>query len=250
MPREHLQRLAVAAKEAFAYARQGALLRHDTGAPIVPLAAGDGDDVVVLLHGLFASAGVLRPLRAKLEETRRLHTATLSYAPGPGVRAIAARLDQLLDALPGGARVHLVGHSLGGIVVRHCAITRDDPRVVQTISMASPFGGVARAAWLGLECGRDLDPSSPVLRDLRLRSASSRVPHLSIIAGSDALATVDHALPDGDVVVLDHRGHNTLLFDDEAARVLSRRIAGLSLPGVARVMNEARAGALTPLQRA
>jgi pimeloyl-ACP methyl ester carboxylesterase len=216
----------VAAREALAYARQGLLLRHDMAEPVIPRAVGRGDDVVVFLHGLFATAGVLRPLRAAIGRHPFLHTAALTYLPGPGVPAIAGRLGQLVSAVPADARLHLVGHSLGGIVVRWFALEHDDPRVVQTISLASPFGGVPRAAWLGVDTGRDMHPRSTVLRRILLHPDAGRVPHLSIVAGADTLvpAPVAHALPGGDVLVMDGRGHNALLFDEEVARAVEQRI--------------------------
>ena len=216
----------VAGREAMAFARQAWLLRHDLLEPVVPADVRADDDVVVFLHGLFASAGVLRPMRAQIMRHVGMHAAALSYAPGPGVSAIASRLAVLLRDLPATSRIHLVGHSLGGIVVRHFALSTGDARVVQTISLASPFAGIRGAAWLGFEGGRDLEPDSSILRSLRLRSGGLAVPHLSIIAGADSLvrSPISHALPGGDVAVMKDRGHNTLLFDEEVARVVERRI--------------------------
>src|SRR5580692_3270252 len=75
--------LATAAREALAFARQGWLLRHDTSEPVIPRDVAPGDDVVVFLHGLFATAGVLRPLRAAVARHPFVHTATFTYLPGP-----------------------------------------------------------------------------------------------------------------------------------------------------------------------
>lgn len=215
------------AREAGAYARQAALLARDLE-PIVPREIADGDHVVVLLHGLFATAGVLRPLRAALERHRRLRVASFTYAPGPGAEAVAARLESLVAHLPPHAEVHLVGHSMGGLIARYYAVTRDDHRVRSTITLATPFGGVPGAAVLGLPFARDLAEDSAVLRTLRLQSPRRPVPHLSIVAGDDALTRtpVAHALPGGDVVILEGRGHNALLFDREAIRLVEARILG------------------------
>lgn len=242
--------IATTGREVAALARQAVLLRHDTAEPVIPADARDGDDVVILMHGLFASAGVLRPLRAAIERhaagkhgraatvraapvgspapppARPIHTATLSYAPGPGVEALSERLARVVAALPSGARLHLVGHSMGGVVCRFFAQEAGDPRVVQTISMASPFGGVPRAALLGFGGARDLDRSSPVLRRILLGTARSSVPHLSIIAGADTLVRppIAHALPGGEVRVIEALGHNALLFDADVAALVARRI--------------------------
>jgi triacylglycerol lipase len=217
---------ATAAREALAFARQGLLLRHDIAEPVIPRGVAPGDDVVILLHGLFATAGVLRPLRAAIGRHPSVHTAALTYLPGPGVAAIAEQLRALAAAVPQGARIHVVGHSLGGIVARYFALEAADPRVVQTISLATPFAGVPHAVWLGVDTGRDLHPRSAVLRRILLHPDASRLPHLSIIAGADNLvdAPISHALPGGDVRVMAGCGHNTLLFDDEVARAVEGRI--------------------------
>jgi pimeloyl-ACP methyl ester carboxylesterase len=219
-------KLQAAAHEALAFARQGLLLRHDMAEPVIPEGVAAGDDVVVFLHGLFATAGVLRPLRAAVARHPSLHTAALTYFPGPGVDTIAGRLGELVRRIPAHAHLHLVGHSLGGIVVRYFALESRDPRVVQTISMATPFGGVARAAWLRLGSVGDLAPGSRVLRRILLHPDAAAIPHLSIVAGADTLveSPVAHALPGGEVKVLEGRGHNTLLFDDEAARTVEARV--------------------------
>ncbi len=229
VPRERLGAIKAASREAIAFAKQALLLRHDTAEPVVPREAKLGDDVVVFLHGLFATAGVLRPLRAHVTRHPGVHAAALSYMPGPGVRALAERLSALVSSLPEGVRIHLVGHSLGGIVARYfaqAALGASSRPIVQTISMASPFAGVRGAGLFGFEAARDLEPQSPILRELRLESTQSSIPHLSIIAGADSLvkSPVAHALPGGELLVLEGRGHNTLLFDEEAARIVERRV--------------------------
>ena len=219
--------LSTRGRELAAFARQAWLLRHDTGEPVIPEAAVSGDDVVVFLHGLFASAGVLRPLRRAVEERAGAYTAALSYLPGPGVAELADRVRELLAKLPEAARVHLVGHSLGGIVARFFVQEIGDPRVVQTISMASPFAGVPRARLFRFGGAMDLDETSPLLRKIVLGSASAaHVPHLSIVAEGDALvrSPVGHALPGGEVIVMEGLGHNTLLFDDAVATLVARRV--------------------------
>lgn len=209
-----------------AYARQGLLLRHDMAEPVLPSGVESGDDVVIFLHGLFATAGVLRPLRAAVARHPSLHAAALTYFPGPGIAEIAGRLEALADAIPPGARIHLVGHSLGGIVARFYALESTKRKVVQTISLASPFAGVAGMGSFGLDAVRDLRPHSAVLRRILLHPEAASIPHLSIVAGADTLvkSPVAHALPGGDVLVMEARGHNTLLFDDEVARAVERRV--------------------------
>jgi hypothetical protein len=52
------------------------------------------------------------------------------------------------------------------------------------------------------------------------------------VASSDPLigAPVSHALPGSEVVIMEGRGHNTLLFDEEVARVVERRVLARRRP--------------------
>ncbi len=220
--------LRTRAIEAGAFARQAYLLPRDIARPVIPRDVADLDDVVVFLHGLFASAGVLQPMRAHVGRHRHIHTAATSYAPGPGVVAIAARLASLLDQLPASARIHLVGHSLGGIVARHHAVTAGDTRIVSTIALASPFGGIRGIGKLRFGGARDLDEESELLR--AIRSSSVRLPHLSIFAGADGLTkdVAAHAIPNGDVEIIHDIGHNTVLFDQRAIDAVELRVLSLS----------------------
>lgn len=220
--------------ELSAYARQARLMHRGLTRPRVRSAADDpdvaapGDDRVILVHGLLATADVLDPLRVHLEGDRRCRTAAVSYGPGAGFEAIEAKVRALVASMPSDVRIHLVGHSLGGVVARYVAVVDPDPRVVQTISLAAPFGGVAAGGLLpvlggfaGLAGLAALAPDGPVLRRLRGASWSDgAVPHLSIIASDDALVRppIAHALPGGEVAVLPGRGHNALLFDEDAHR--------------------------------
>lgn len=224
--------LNVMRREIAAFAKQAWLMRHDIGF-VVPERARPGDDVVVCLHGLFATAGVLRPLRTRLERHPHIHTASLSYPVGPGVRTLAHRLHDLMSQLPSSVRVHLLGHSVGGVVARYFAQEMGDSRVVQTISLATPFAGVDKVGWLSVDVARDLDPNSKLLRSLRLGSRRTlSTPHLSLVAENDAVvkAPMSHALPGGDVTLIRRCGHNTMLFHDQTADHVTRRVLELSRP--------------------
>ena len=218
--------------EALATLREAMLAPLDL-APVVP-AAKEGEDVVVLIHGFLASAGVFRPMRARLEAAG-VHVASFTHPPGFGVRRIARQLSSLMHRLHPGARVHLVGHSLGGVVARwyvqeECTAAGEPrptkahpgvraPRVLQTISLGSPFGGVRVAERLPLFVGAELHGESKVLARVRAgaRSKACEVPHTSLIAGDDRLVfpAANARLPRGEAVVLPGLGHNMLLFDQD-----------------------------------
>lgn len=193
-----------------------------------PSHAMAGEHVVVLLHGLFATAGVLRPLRGQLETELDCHTASFTYAPGPGVDALGQRLAQLVRRLPSGVRVHLVGHSLGGLAVRwFVQELGGDPRIVQTVSLGSPFRGTKHGRFMPGPAGRDIVPGSPVTRRIGESAARCPVPHLSIIAEHDTVVTEPASLPVGEVLVIPDCGHNGLLFHPSARESVVRRVRAL-----------------------
>lgn len=210
--------------ETFATLREAWLMPLDLG-EVLPMAAQE-DDVAVLVHGFFATAGVFRPLRARLEADG-VKCASFSHAPGQSVDTIARRLARLVERLPGRSRVHVVGHSLGGLASRwYVQELGGHARVAQTISLGSPFGGTERARPFPILVGKDLHRRSDVLARLRLRAFDHEVPHTSIYGDADRLVvpTTSAAFPRGDVVRLGGRGHNALLYDPEAIEHVLARV--------------------------
>ena len=214
--------------------REVVLMPRDLG-PVVPREAAHEDDVVVLVHGIFASAGVWRPMKQMLAKETGAKVASFTHAPGIGIERIAKSLASLVERVPAGCRVHLVGHSLGGLVVRwYVQELGGHARVTQTVSLGSPFGGTERAHPFPIFVGRELGRSSQLLARLRARAQEHDVPHTSIVADGDMVVVPRESavFPHGEVLVLPHCGHNTLLFhDDSIAHVVER---------VRRVQREAR----------
>ena len=212
-------------REALATLREAALVPLDL-APIVP-DVDAGEDVVVLVHGFFATAGVFRPLRRRLEDELGARVASFTHVPGAGVRRIALALARMVDRLPSAARVHLVGHSLGGLVARwYVEELGGHHRVAQTIALAAPFAGAAAAARFPWFVGEDLHPKSDLIAKLRACEPRACVPHCSIIGDADRLVypAAEQAFSHGDHIVLDGLGHNGILFDERAARIVVERI--------------------------
>jgi pimeloyl-ACP methyl ester carboxylesterase len=187
--------------------------------------------VVFLLHGFLATAGVFEPLERHLRSEGIEHIASFSYHPFRSVPSLGAELRERILSIPARARLHLVGHSLGGVVARFYAQELGGAsRIEQIISLASPFHGTTTAQKLPASLGRltpilrEMTPDSPLLA--RLRQGTLEVPHTSVVAGADLLVSPPHsaAFPGSEVVVLEGVGHNGLLFDERAARLVSERI--------------------------
>jgi pimeloyl-ACP methyl ester carboxylesterase len=105
---------------------------------------------VLLVHGYAANESMWTPLRRALAEAGFGHIVSLTYnsfAADPA-EVTAELTDQGLRAAAaaGTPRVHLVGHSLGGLIVR-CALAASAPlssRTASAVTIASPH----RGAWL------------------------------------------------------------------------------------------------------
>lgn len=91
--------------ETVATLREVALMARDI-TPVLPCRDEPCDDVVVLIHGFFASAGVFRPMRQQLIANTNAKIASFSHAPGARIERIARSLARLVARIPATSRVH------------------------------------------------------------------------------------------------------------------------------------------------
>jgi pimeloyl-ACP methyl ester carboxylesterase len=115
---------------------------------------------VLLVHGYASTESVWTPLRRSLVEAGFGHIVSLTYnsfATEP-VAVCAELTDQALRALAaaGAPRVHLVGHSLGGLIVRSAlaASAALSSRTASAVTIASPHRGVSLARFAPGRCAR------------------------------------------------------------------------------------------------
>jgi pimeloyl-ACP methyl ester carboxylesterase len=115
---------------------------------------------VVLVHGYAGTGSAWTPLRRELAEAGFGHIVTLNYnsfVADPA--AVSAELThQALRALAaaGAPRVHLVGHSLGGLIVR-CALSASaalSARTASAVTISSPHRGTLLARIAPGRCAR------------------------------------------------------------------------------------------------
>ena len=181
---------------------------------------------VLLVHG-FAGTKSSWSLVAHTLSARGLTVETMSYPPlGTSVAQLAERLVAEVERIlcrTGADKVHLVGHSLGGVVIAQ-AITdpRLSGRVDTVITLGSPFGG---SPWAGVlpfvEIVRALRAGSPALR----RVASAPLPHgvrwLSVTAALDIIVPGLRSVPS-------HAQVETIMFDGvgHLGMLLSRQVIG------------------------
>lgn len=181
---------------------------------------------VVFSHGLYASAGVFRPLRADLTTRFDPCFHSFSYLPGPGIEELSHRLQNLISAIPGDRPIHLIGHSLGALAQRYyLASSSCDSRIVQSVSLAAPFRGSRRNWLVPGQAGSDLAPSSTILALLRAPTPENcRIPHLTLVAEEDEMIESDAFPRYGEHAIIPEVGHNGILFHEKTKIKVSARL--------------------------
>jgi pimeloyl-ACP methyl ester carboxylesterase len=102
------------------------------------------EDVVVLVHGLYLKGWTLALQAARLEGCG-FASRLFSYASWRGTLAKAAAALAEFAAAQSGARIHFVGHSLGGLVILKMLELQPGPRIGRAVLLGSPYGGSAPA---------------------------------------------------------------------------------------------------------
>ena len=126
---------------------------------------------VLLVHGLVDNRSIFAVMRRSLR--RRGFASVCSWNYSPLLRDVATAASDLgehierICAQTGHDRVHVVGHSLGGLIARyHVQRQGGDRRVDELVTLGTPHGGSLLAHVLPTPLVRQLRPGSPLLREL------------------------------------------------------------------------------------
>ena len=126
---------------------------------------------VVLVHGLVDNRSIFAVMRRSLR--RRGFASVCSWNYSPLLRDVAKAADDLgahierICAQTGHDKVHVVGHSLGGLIARyHVQRQGGDRRVDSLVTLGTPHGGSVLAHALPTPLVRQLRPGSTVLTEL------------------------------------------------------------------------------------
>jgi triacylglycerol lipase len=192
---------------------------------------------VLLVHGFCGTksswSSVARTLSA-----RGLAFDAIAYTPfGTSVEQLADRLVTQVDrilARTGADKVHLVGHSLGGVIIAQAIVDGRLNGLVDTVvTLGSPFGG---SPWANLlpfgGIARALRDGSPLLRRLAAAPPPDGVRWLAFAATLDIIVPGLRSVPANarvETITVDGVGHLGMLV---SRRVVDHIIDALAACGI------------------
>lgn len=188
---------------------------------------------VLLVHGLVDNRSVFALMRRGLRRRGFAQVCTWNYSPLLGDVALGARdLGEHVEricAQTGHDRVHLVGHSLGGLIARHYVQLQGGGRRVESLTtLGTPHEGSVLAHLLPTPMVRQLRPGSALLQEL-----AAPAPRW------DTRTTAVYS--DLDQLVLPTRNGRCDHPDLRARNVLVRGVGHMTLPYHRRVVDEVAA---------
>jgi triacylglycerol lipase len=191
-----------------------------------PQAAGTP---IVLIHGIMDNRSVFTVFRRALHRRGFGVVHAVNYGLFTGDLRDAAHkmhghVERLCEAT-GADKVHIVGHSLGGVIARfYVQRMGGSARVDTLVTLGSPHSGTLGAYLIPTTLGRQLRPGSPLLTELSRPAPGCTTRFLVVWSRMDQMvvpqcnARLEH--PDLDVAQLElrHVGHLALPIDGRVVR--------------------------------
>ena len=185
---------------------------------------------ILLVHGVVDNRSIFTVLRRGLRRRGFGRVTALNYSPlSEDVREVAERLAETVEAVcadTGYERLHVIGHSMGGLVGRYYVQRMGgDARVHTLVTLGTPHAGTFAARLVPHPVARQLRPGSDVVAELAAPAPGCRTRMLSIWTDLDQMVIPKQSAR------LDHP-------DLMARNVFVRGVGHLSLPIDGRVVHE------------
>lgn len=185
---------------------------------------------IILVHGIIDNHTVFAFLRRALNRRGFGRVITLNYSPlSDDIPRVARRLKSLVEKVrreTGYERVHVIGHSMGGVVARYY-IQRlgGDQRVHTLVTLGSPHGGTMPAYLVPHSVVKQMRPDSAIVQELDEPAPGCRTRMVAIWS-------------DLDQMIIPKRNARIVHPDLNARNVFVRGIGHMSFPVDGRVVHE------------
>ena len=189
-----------------------------------------GETPILLLHGLFNNRASWFWLKIYLRKQRLKNIATINLSSWHNeevlTELVAKKVDELRHRL-GVDKVHLVGHSMGGIIARNYIQLRGgEKKVASCTILGSPHFGSKLTPFSIAPLGRVLVPGSDFLRRLNSAPFPEDIKLTNIYTRKDNMVLPNESsrLPFGEAVELDNMGHTGLIYRKAALVAVSHAL--------------------------
>ena len=185
---------------------------------------------ILLVHGMVDNRSIFTVLRRGLRRRGFRRVLAINYSPlTSDVRLaatnLATRVEQIC-AETGFERIHLIGHSMGGLVARYYVQRLDgDARVHTLVTLGTPHGGTKAARLIPHRLARQLRPDSELVAELCEPAPDCATRFLAVWSDLDQMMVPKRAAR------IDHP-------DLDARNVLVRGVGHMSLPIHRRTVHE------------
>jgi triacylglycerol lipase len=184
---------------------------------------------ILLVHGVVDNRSVFAVLRRGLRRRGFGRVIALNYSPlTEDVREVAARIRDAVEAVcldTGYDRLHVVGHSLGGLAARYYVQRMGgDARVHTVVTLGAPHGGTRLGRFVPHPVARQLRPDSDLVRELAEPAPGCRSRFVAFWSDHDEMvvphtaACIDHPDLQATNVLVDGVGHISLPIDSRVVR--------------------------------
>lgn len=212
---------------------QRSLLMHDVEAAGTP---------ILLVHGVVDNRSVFTMLRRTLARRGFGRVTTFNYSPlSNDIREVAHRLAVRVEHVceaTGYDRIHVVGHSMGGLIARYyIQRLQGHERVHTLVTMGTPHGGTRAAHLLPLPVIRQMRPGSSLLDALAEPAPQVSTRMLALWSDLDQMvvpkqaARIEHPDLDARNVLIKGVGHLAFPVDPTVVHEIVTALAHLETDG-------------------
>ena len=197
---------------------------------------------ILLVHGIVSNRSIFTLLRRGLTRRGFSNVFAMNYLTvATDVRTAAARLSVEVERIveeTGFERIHIIGHSLGGLIARYY-VTRlgGDVRVHTLVTLGTPHSGTYAADIAPTRLMQQMRPRSGLMRELERPVRGCRTRFISYWSDNDAAilphssAAIRHPDLRARNVRLHGAGHLTVPMLGEVVHGISHALAHLDADG-------------------